>query len=616
MKKTILLLLLSFAVAVVGVEAQEYHLGQVVENPDGSRGVVFYLNEEGTDGWMVALHDASTYCPWGPMGNIGGVDNITVSNYEYLTSIFLDFDGYDHTQRIREHCENNGYNGSYAAGVVDYENGWYLPSAGQLKWLYVNAIFYESALQNVGDKMGLHAYWSSSVQNDGKAWYVQFGAPYPETAWASNGYFGAMDRGNYNDQYGRNFAVRAIRDLNFSPTPAIGQLQTPSVICGTGPIELVLPHLNHIETYGWEISEDENFSTPIPYTGQYLDETYDGWYLRLWATAENETLYSNVVRVSVHEISESHEFVQTCDPYDWYGQTYAETGVYQQVFENQWGCDSVANLHLTINEPDEYYIPNPVFACDTYLWGDETYTESGSYQQTFTNQYGCDSVVTMSLFIKHNIEYQFMDLSCNEYDWNGSVYTESGMYQQIFPAANGCDSIVTLYLNIKHMPAVSAIEGETNIYYKESGEYTYSIEPVPGCFGYEWSINNSWQITSNGNECSVKVYTTDAGILKVKVYTECGFVERTITIHHDYQPSLVIYPNPTRGDFDMILGGMKGEAVILIYDCLGQFLDRFSVDTDVESITVPYSLGNRAPGVYLVRVSNDFSVITKRVVKW
>jgi hypothetical protein len=63
MKKTILLLLFALTLSVVSMNAQESYSGQMIENPDGSRGVVFYLNEDGTNGWMVALHDASTYCP-------------------------------------------------------------------------------------------------------------------------------------------------------------------------------------------------------------------------------------------------------------------------------------------------------------------------------------------------------------------------------------------------------------------------------------------------------------------------------------------------------------------------------------------------------------------------
>ena len=566
MKKTIFLTISLLVAFTINLNAQEYQLGQVVTNPDGSQGVVFYLHEDGTDGWMVALYDVGLNVPWGLNDHVPELDPVVIIDNDILTTVFSDRDGYTNTMHIREHYESIGYTGPYAAKLVDFENGWYLPAAGQLKMLYVNAIFYEPTLRSVGETMGLNAYWSSTVQNDEKAWYVQFGAPYALNAWAWNGYFSAMERESPIDHYDRSFAVRAIRNLDFSPTPAIGELQTPNVICGTGPIELAIPHLNHINTYGWEISADENFSNPTPYTGQYLDETYDGWYLRLWGIAENETLYSNVVRISAHDTSSSHQYVQSCEPYEWGGQIITQSGIYQQFLENQWGCDSIATLSLSIGE---------------------------------------------------NVEYQFMDLGCGEYDWNGQIYTQSGVYQQTFPAANGCDSIVTLYLNVKEMAPVSQISGESQIYYADNGYYTYSIDPVPGCFGYAWNIDNDWAIVSgaDSNECTVNINFMGTATLTVKVYTECGFIQRALFINHDSRPFINVYPNPTLADFTIKLSGMRGKATIEIHDYLGQLIDRFSVNTEIESLTIPYSLKGKAAGIYLISVTNDYHVITKKLVK-
>ena len=41
----------------------QYAIGNLVTNPDGSQGVVFHLNQAGTEGWMVALDDASEGWP-------------------------------------------------------------------------------------------------------------------------------------------------------------------------------------------------------------------------------------------------------------------------------------------------------------------------------------------------------------------------------------------------------------------------------------------------------------------------------------------------------------------------------------------------------------------------
>ena len=61
--KRIVITLLLISATVFGLNAQEYHLGQVITNPDGSKGVVFYLSPDGTSGWMVALHDAALSVP-------------------------------------------------------------------------------------------------------------------------------------------------------------------------------------------------------------------------------------------------------------------------------------------------------------------------------------------------------------------------------------------------------------------------------------------------------------------------------------------------------------------------------------------------------------------------
>ena len=73
MKKVFVFVLSLFTAFALQLNAQGYHLGQLVTNPDGSQGIVFYLNEEGTDGLMVALHDAAVDVPWGPQCSIEGL---------------------------------------------------------------------------------------------------------------------------------------------------------------------------------------------------------------------------------------------------------------------------------------------------------------------------------------------------------------------------------------------------------------------------------------------------------------------------------------------------------------------------------------------------------------
>ena len=516
MRRIFVLILSIIAATTFQLNAQEYHLGQLVTNPDGSRGIVFYLNEEGTDGLMVALYDAAVDVPWGPQCYIEGLPEINNGpGADILSTAFLDMDGYTNTQLIRDYYESIGYTGPYAAKNIDFENGWYLPAAGQLKMLYVNAVFYEEALERVGEKMKLCSYWSSTNASYEKAWFVCFGAPFLEEGWRCSGYLGQRTKDVNTNNYGERMAVRAIRNLDFSPLPYIGKLQTPPVICGEGPVEIVAPSLNNVVSFGWEIAEDESFTNPKEYTGQDLDVSYNDWYLRLWAANEEGTTYSNVVQLSIHQPSEYQFSALSCFPYEWNGQVYDATGVYEQLLENQWGCDSIVTLDLTVG------------------------------------------------------------------------------------------------------PVASEIQGETDVNINTNGDFTYSIDSVPFAMGYAWSIDNHWLIdySLDSPECTVHLSSPGQATLSVRVFTECGYVDRQIKIHHDRAGDFNIFPNPTDGDLNLQLMAMKGKVIVCVHDILGNLVAHNEIQTDAFDSIIPYSLEGKTAGVYYFTVIYNREVITKKVVK-
>ncbi|MCR5039537.1 MAG: C10 family peptidase [Bacteroidales bacterium] len=134
-------------------------VGDIVHNADGSTGVVFYQNAQGTEGWMVALNDASTGCSWGPQNNIYAMPDMLCNDIRALE----DVSGYNNTAILRKML---GTNNSYAASVVDFANGWYLPSSGQLRKLYAALPMIEESLLNAGGSLLTEdAYWSSTEYN-------------------------------------------------------------------------------------------------------------------------------------------------------------------------------------------------------------------------------------------------------------------------------------------------------------------------------------------------------------------------------------------------------------------------------------------------------------------
>ena len=123
-----------------------------------------------------------------------------------------------------------------------------------------------------------------------------------------------------------------------------------------------------------------------------------------------------------HEEFYHEENKIACDSYTWpiNGQTYTTSQDVEAVFHNEFGdkmCDSVYVLHLEISNFETFdFTLGDDESCDSYIWDpkgkpyvtsddydpeDHVYTQSGTYQRTYVNQQGCDSIVTME------VEFQY-----------------------------------------------------------------------------------------------------------------------------------------------------------------------------------------------------------------
>ena len=154
------------------LRAQNYRIGDIVTDDYGIKGVVFYINPTRTEAWIVALEDLSASCPWG--SNSQNIIALTDFNYGTNNSqqLLTDIDGFSNTQKIRA-VQTGNY---YAARRVRFDQGWYLPAAGQLQQLFSSLVVIDTVFANAGGTTLSEAvYWSSSERTSGEAWGVVFG---------------------------------------------------------------------------------------------------------------------------------------------------------------------------------------------------------------------------------------------------------------------------------------------------------------------------------------------------------------------------------------------------------------------------------------------------------
>ncbi len=134
-----------------------------------AQGVVFYVDNTGQHGWAVNLQDDRSGITWSSVST-----NPTLTNYSSSNNAIYNLEGYTNTQRIREAGNAATYP---AAWAVEFDNGWYLPAAGQLRLLYAELVTINASLGIVGTPFLMDSnfprYWSSTENNDNsRAWLV------------------------------------------------------------------------------------------------------------------------------------------------------------------------------------------------------------------------------------------------------------------------------------------------------------------------------------------------------------------------------------------------------------------------------------------------------------
>ena len=187
-----------------------------------------------------------------------------------------------------------------------------------------------------------------------------------------------------------------------------------------------------------------------------------------------------------------------CDDTVWNNVTYTASGFYPQVLQTAEGCDSVVTLNLIIfGSKDINYIDS--IHCDSIVWGpdregnDTVIYDDGIYTRTFLTAVGCDSMVTMDLrLLRHDLVIAPDTQACDSFVWNEKVYFESGTYNDtLVSSRTGCDSITTMFIQIDPTIYVEIEDSVPPPFYLwptendtiwESGDYVDTVPSfITGC---------------------------------------------------------------------------------------------------------------------------------------
>ncbi len=276
-------------------------------------------------------------------------------------------------------------------------------------------------------------------------------------------------------------------------------------------------------------------------------------------TADNRTAVFTVPNVagcdsiielnlSIHQPTSGIHSVSTCGAFTWIdGLTYTEsTSGVTYVLSNLYGCDSVVTLELyidPINQPTAGI--DVVSACDQFTWIDGiTYTQStNAPTYTLVANSGCDSVVTLHLTINTSRRRTDFITSCDPIRWiDGNMYnSNNSTATHRLVSRSGCDSIITLNLRIIR-PTLNANLWSTN--------HTLTVTETDAT--YQWydcatnepisGATDRWFTPSRTGR--YRVLLTSTFCPQIQLISDC-FAINYLNVTSVEDHGLVVYPNPT-----------------------------------------------------------------------
>ena len=289
------------------------------------------------------------------------------------------------------------------------------------------------------------------------------------------------------------------------------------------------------------------------------------------------------------------------------------TEVFTNVGPNQ--CDSTVTINLTVLPPLTNSINQTLCAGDSIVVNGTTYNSSVTgATEVISNagSGGCDSIITIDLLVLPPLASTLNETICDgdSIVVNGTTYhsTVSGateVFTNIGP--NQCDSTVTINLTV-----LGAIDNSTTvagpiITANQSGATYQWLDCDNGNAPISGETGISYTAIANGNYAVVITVGSCADTSDCVEVTGVGLTEAGVAL----APELKVYPNPTRGEFSVDLGGEFEEVLVTLTDLQGRVvLSRVYGGVRVLELSL-----DEPGGVYFLGVEFGGSVRVVRLVR-
>lgn len=323
------------------------------------------------------------------------------------------------------------------------------------------------------------------------------------------------------------------------------------------------------------------------------------------------------------------------------GNYQTASGTYTDYYASVNGCDSIVTLHLTVNPLINTSLTSVICEGDSFLFDGNILSMAGIYTAHFTALNGCDSLVTLTLDVNPNTETLLADTICDgsSYFFNGTEIFDAGSYTADLFTSTGCDSTVSLNLYVQPLNAAEIFDticsGESVFFngneIDAAGSYTAVFSSALGCDSsvtlhldvteINTSVTQSGDTLTASGPGAIQWIFCESGLPVISA-TDFVFIPEVsgayaaIVTNGDCvdtsactsiytgvsdlwkDPGLVIFPNPANDQVTLEMSNMTGHLLAELRNALGQII----LQKKGSSSSVIFELGSVPDGVYMMYV--------------
>ena len=250
---------------------------------------------------------------------------------------------------------------------------------------------------------------------------------------------------------------------------------------------------------------------------------------------------------------------------------YTTSGLYIDTMMSSSGCDSLVYTNLTVNPIVTYQNNQTICLGEVYTIGNNVYSTSGTYIDTFATSFSCDSLVYTNLSVTQvsgGSSTNNTTICYGDYFMVGNnMYTNTGTYYDTLIGSNGCDSTVTTNLTVLSAAYPVIYGGIPDSASAPGGYFAFDRRLVFDCFVPSRIV-------------SAMIYVEDPGTLTFELRDDNG------TIIESSTQSVVAGPQRVTLNFNLPVGN-EYELGLDNPSQLGVFRSNSGVN-------YPYNFGNLA----------------------